>query len=58
MKLRSVEAGLFHAGGPKDGHTEANSHFFAILRTRLKMVYAHTHAYNRPKYFGHMTITR
>ena len=30
-------AELFHADGQTDGHDEANSRFFAILRTRLIM---------------------
>jgi len=41
MKIREVGAELFHADGRADrrtdGHDEANSRFFAILRTRLKL---------------------
>jgi hypothetical protein len=40
MKIRPVVTDLFHADVQTDGHTErhdeANSRFFAILRTRLK----------------------
>jgi hypothetical protein len=36
MKIRPVGAELFHADGRTDRHDEANSCFFAILRTRLK----------------------
>ena len=37
MKIRPVRAELFHADEQTDGHTEANSRFFPILQTRLKM---------------------
>jgi len=39
MKIRAVEAELFHADGRTDGHTDRNDaaqSLFAILRTRLK----------------------
>jgi hypothetical protein len=37
MKIRPVEVKLFHADRKTDRHDEANSHFFAILRTRPKI---------------------
>ena len=36
MKIRPLEAELFHADGRTDRHDEANKSLFAILRTRLK----------------------
>jgi hypothetical protein len=36
IKIRPVGAELFHADGRT--HDEANSRFFAILRTRLKAI--------------------
>jgi len=36
MKIRRVGVELFHADRRTEGHDEANSHFFAILQTRLK----------------------
>jgi len=35
MKIRPVETELFHTDGWTDTHDEADSRFFAILRTRL-----------------------
>jgi hypothetical protein len=35
IKIRPVGAELSHADGQTDGHDEANSRVFAILRTRL-----------------------
>jgi len=37
MKIRPVEAKLLHGDGQTDRHEEANSRFFAIWRTRLKI---------------------
>jgi hypothetical protein len=36
MKIRPLEAELFHADGQTDGHDETNRHFFAILRNATK----------------------
>jgi len=36
MKIRPVGAELLHADGQTDRHGEANSRFFAVLRTHLK----------------------
>ena len=36
MKSRTLEAQLFHVDGQKYRYDEANSRFFAVLRTRLK----------------------
>jgi hypothetical protein len=38
MKIRPVEGALFHSHRRTDGHDEANSGFFAMLRMRLKTV--------------------
>ena len=37
IKILPVGTELFYAVGRTDGHDEANSRFFAILRTRLKI---------------------
>ena len=37
MKIGLVGADLFHADGRTDRHDKANSYFFAILLTRLKL---------------------
>jgi hypothetical protein len=37
MEIPRVGAELFHAEGQTDRRDEANSRFFAVLRTRLKM---------------------
>ena len=36
MKIRPAGAELFHADGQTDRYDEANSRFFAVLRTCLK----------------------
>jgi hypothetical protein len=38
MKIRPVEAELFHAEGQTKRHDEANSQFSQILRKRLKLI--------------------
>jgi hypothetical protein len=40
MKTIPVGAELFHADRRTDGHEEANSRFFEILRKHLKMIRA------------------
>ena len=37
MKIRPVGAEMFHAYGQTGRHDETDSHFFALLRTRLKI---------------------